>query len=362
MKTYKNLYTRIYAFDNLYAAFRRARRGGKRKKEAVAAFELDLEANLWQLHDELRQETYQPGSYHNFYIRERKRRLISAAPFRDRVVHHALCQVIEPIFETRFIHDSYACRVGKGTHRSLDRAQAFSRRRRYVLQGDMQQFFPSIDHEVLRALLARRIADQKVLNLIDLILESGRHVLANEYRMAWFPGDDLLAATRPRGLPIGNLTSQHWGNVYLDRLDHFVKEDLRCHCYLRYCDDFLLFHDDKAQLWAWRQAIIGILESLRLRLHEERAVVFPVHHGITWLGFRIFPDHRRLRPDNVKRFRRRLKQMQRDYAVGAVDLEQVGQSIRSWIAHANHGDTYHLRREILSSAPFVRSKGTAENG
>lgn len=146
MKTYKHLYPQIYSFENLYQAFRKARRGGKRKKESVAAFELDLEANLWQLHKELRTQTYHPGPYHNFYFQERKRRLISAAPFRDRVVHHALCRVIEPIFERRFIYDSYACRVGKGTHRAVDRAQEFARRRRYVLQCDVEQFLHNTHH------------------------------------------------------------------------------------------------------------------------------------------------------------------------------------------------------------------------
>jgi retron-type reverse transcriptase len=351
-KKFKHLYPKIYAFDNLYQAFRQARKGGKRKKESVAAFELDLEANLWQLHSELRDQTYRPGSYHNFYIQERKRRLISAAPFRDRVVHHALCNVIQPIFERRFIYDSYACRVGKGTHRAVDRAQAFARRRKYVLQCDVQQFFPSIDHQILRSFLARHIADEQVLGLIDMILESGTGVLSSVYRMQWFPGDDIFAVNRPRGLPIGNLTSQHWANVYLDRLDHFVKEELRCHCYLRYCDDFLLFHDHKAQLWEWRAAIIDFLSTLRLHLHEERAVVFPARTGITWLGYRVFPYYCLLRKDNVKRFRRRLRQMRDDYLAGQIDLDQVQASIQSWIAHASHANTLHLRQRIFSEVVF----------
>jgi len=356
-KTFKHLYPQVYEFENLYQAFRKARKGGKRKKEQVAAFELDLETNLWQLHQELRAGSYRPGPYHNFYVQERKRRLISAAPFRDRVLHHALCRVIQPIFERRFIADSYACREGKGTHRALDRAQAFARRRKYVLQCDVRQFFPSIDHQILRDFLAHHIADEQVLGLIDRILASGAGVLSDVYRMAWFPGDDLFAAARPRGLPIGNLTSQHWANVYLDRLDHFVKEELRCHCYLRYCDDFLLFHDDKAQLWAWRDAVIGFAATLRLRLHEDRAVVFPTHTGITWLGFRVFPDYRLLRRDNVKAFRRRLRQMQGDYQMGQLDAERMRASIQSWIAHASHGDTYGLRRRIFSDVTFAHPRG-----
>ena len=357
MKTYKHLYAQIGSFENLYQAFRKARLGGKRKKESVAAFELDLEANLWRLQDELHSQTYQPGPYHSFCIVERKRRLISAAPFRDRVVHHALCRVIEPVFERRFVYDSYACRVGKGTHRAVDRAQAFGRKNRYVLQCDLEQFFPSIDHAILRSFLAHHIADEQVLWLIDRILGSGAGVLSAEYRMRWFPGDDLLAVLRPRGLPIGNLTSQHWANVYLDRLDHFIKEDLRCHCYLRYCDDFLLFHDDKGQLWAWREAVIAFLQTLRLTLHNERAVVFPTRTGIPWLGFRVYPEYRRLRKDNVKAFRRRLRKLQIEYGTGQISQERVKASVQSWIAHASHANTYRLRQQMLSGVAFSRGEG-----
>ena len=353
-KTFKHLYSQIYDFENLYRAYRKARKGGKRKREEVAAFELDLEANLWQLHQGLRAKTYRPGGYYHFYVQERKRRLVSAASFRDRVVHHALQRVIEPIFERRFINDSYACRVGKGTHRALDRCQEFIRRRRYVLQCDIAQYFPSIDHAILRRMLARHIADEDVLWLIDLILASGRGVLNSEYEMVYFPGDDLFAANRPRGLPIGNLTSQHWANVYLDALDHFVKEELRCYCYLRYCDDFCLFHNDKAQLWAWRAAIIKFLWTLRLTLHEERAVVYPAHTGITWLGFRLFPHHRLLRKDNVKHFRRRLHRMAEDFRAGQIDEERVRASVQSWVAHASHGNTYDLRRRLLAEVTFTR--------
>ena len=227
MKTYKNLYPQICDFINLYRAYRAAARG-KRGRPDVAAFEFDLESNLLRLQEELLHHTYRPGPYRHFTIFSPKRRKVSAAPFRDRVVHHALVCVIEPIFERRFIHDSYACRVGKGTHAALDRCQTFARWRPYVLQCDVKQFFPAVDHVILRRILARPIADEDVLWLIDRILDSGAGVLANEYDMVYFPGDDLLAALRPRGLPIGNLTSQFWANCLLNELDQFVKRELRC--------------------------------------------------------------------------------------------------------------------------------------
>jgi hypothetical protein len=351
-KTFKHLYSQIYDFDNLYLAWRRARRGGKRKWPSVAAFEIELEQQLWDLHDELASQTYAPGPYRHFTIFEPKVRRISAAPFRDRVVHHALMQVIGPIFDARMIHDSYACRVGKGTHRALDRCQHFARGHRYVLQCDVVQFFPSIDHQILRAQLAHHIACPRTLWLMDRILESGRHVLRDHYTMVYFPGDDLFAANRFRGLPIGNLTSQNWGNWYLNALDQFVKHELKCRAYLRYCDDFLLFADDKATLWAWRAELVARLATLRLTLHTDRAQVYPVRNGIPWLGFRVYPTHRRLLRRNIRLFMRRFRAQRAAFQRGEIEPDKVRESLRAWIAHAAHGDTYRLRRRLFQEVTF----------
>ncbi len=262
LKTYKNLYPQIYSFENLYLAYRAARRG-KRDRVAVASFEFDLEHNLLELQADLREQTYRPGAYTNFHIYEPKRRLVSAAPFRDRVVHHALCRVIEPIWEARFIDTSYACRVGKGTHAALDRCQAWARRYRYAFHGDVVKYFPSIDHQILRSLLARRIGDQQTMWLVDRILDSGAGIQAHEAPPVYLPGDDLFAALRPRGLPIGNLTSQFWANVYLHELDIFVKHELRCPAYLRYMDDFVLFSDDQAQFQERSGRVAPVAECAR---------------------------------------------------------------------------------------------------
>ena len=188
----------LYRWDNLYAAYRKAAKG-KRSRSAAARFEYRLEDNLFQLQDELAAETYRPGPYASFTIHEPKRRLISAAPFRDRVVHHALCRIIEPAFEASFIEHAYANRVGKGTHRALDTCQRWAQRYPYVLQCDVRQFFPSIDHALLRQALDRRIQDPALRRLVALIIASGVGVLSEEYGMVYFPGDDLFAANRPRG-------------------------------------------------------------------------------------------------------------------------------------------------------------------
>ena len=345
MKSYWHLYEQVYDWDNLYLAYRKARKG-KRGRPPAATFEFDLEANLVTLQQELREKRYEPGAYSSFYIHEPKRRLISAAPFRDRVVHHALCNVIEPIFERSFIFDSYANRAGKGTHAALDRAQQFARRYRYVLQCDVKQFFPSLDFAILRETLARKIADADVLWLIDRILASGVGVLSEEYDMEWFPGDDLLAATRPRGLPIGNLTSQFCANCYLNPFDHFVKRDMRCGSYVRYVDDFLLFGDDKPTLWTWRQAVVERLASLRLTIHPG-AHPRPVTEGFPFLGFVVYPAHRRLKRRKVIHFRRKLRTNMRAYRAGKMPMSKVSASVLGWINHARYGDTWRLRRAIL---------------
>ncbi|HKZ85457.1 MAG TPA: reverse transcriptase domain-containing protein [Anaerolineae bacterium] len=332
---------------NLHCAFRNAARG-KRDQPDVAAFEYDLEANLFQLQGELESKTYRHGAYYSFTIRDPKHRLISAAPFRDRVVHHALCNIIEPIFERTFIGDSYANRIGKGTHRALDRAQALARRYRCVLQCDIQQFFPSVDHAVLRAIIARKIADADVMWLVDEILRSGAGVLMNEYTPVFFPGDDLFAVLRPRGLPIGNLTSQFWANVYLNELDQFVKRRLACLAYLRYVDDFLLFSDDKRRLWEWKDAVREFLVSLRLTLHERESTVYPVTNGIPFLGFRVYPTHRRLKRRNGIAFARRLRAWCAAVARGEMPLQKLHERVQGWVAHAEHGDTWGLRRVLLS--------------
>lgn len=346
MKTYKHLYPQVYDFENLYLAYRKARKG-KRGRSQPAMFERVQDDELLNLQEELRAFTYKPGPYHSFHIHDPKKRLISAAPFRDRVVHHALCRVIEPIWENRFIHDTYANRVGKGTHRALDRAQAYAREYPYVLQCDVKQFFPSIDHAILRAEFARLIRDENVLWLCDRILQSGIGVLSEEYEMVYFQGDDLLAANRPRGLPIGNLTSQFWANVYLNDFDQFVKRDLKCKGYIRYVDDFLLFSDDKQELSRWRKQVIGKLSESRLRLHEERAQIFPVSTGIPFLGFRVYPDHRLLKTRKAIHFRRKWKRLLQNYTTGRVEFSKMDQVIKSWIHYVSYGNTWGLRRSML---------------
>jgi len=351
MKTHKHLYSQIASFDNLYLAFKAARKG-KRARQDIAGFEFNLEENLLEIQGELQEETYRPGGYRNFHIKDPKPRLISAAPFRDRLVHHALCRVIEPLFDRRFVHDSYACRKGKGTHAAIDRAQEFSTQYPYVLKCDIEHFFPRMDHQVLYQQFTRVLADSRTLRLCKLILESGADV-HKEVEPVYFAGDDLFAAMHPRGLPIGNLTSQFWANVYLNPLDHLIKRDLKCPAYVRYVDDFLLFAKDKEDLHAWRLAVIEYLATLRMTLHEKEAQVFPTHTGIPFLGWRVYPDHLRLKRRNGVAFQRRYAALRRKYQHGEIPRDQMDASVRGWIAHVQHGQTWGLRRSLLMRATIA---------
>ncbi len=188
------------------------------------------------------------------------------------------------------------------------------------------------------------------------IIDSGDGILADQYRQRWFAGDDLLAALRPRGLPIGNQTSQFWANVYLNPLDHFIKRELKCTAYCRYVDDFLLFADDKGQLQAWRQAIEEFLSSLRLTIHPEKSVVFPVENGIPFLGFLLFPFQRRLLQGNVRAFLRRFRGQRRAIRQGAATFDGIKPSLTSWNAHASHGDTWRLRQKLFQQRPIPPNK------
>ncbi len=268
------------------------------------------------------------------------------------MVHHALCNVIEPLFEAQFIPHSYANRIGKGTHRALDTLQGYTPQYRYALRADIVKHFPSIDHALLSDILADTVRDGRTQWLIDTIIASGADVLRDEYDMVYFPGDDLFAINRPRGLPIGNLTSQFWSNCYLNPLDGFITQALGCRAYLRYVDDFTLFSNSKRQLYAWKREIIAFLATLRLTIHEPQAQVVPVEHGIPWLGFVVYPTHRRLKRRNVVKFTRRLEHNLDLYEAGQISFGELDASIQGWINHVRYADTWGLRRHVFNTHPI----------
>ena len=341
-----NLFDGIASFSALHAAALRAAKG-KRAKPGAAAFLANLEKEVLHLERSLRNGRYRPGRYQTIEIRDPKHRVVSAAPFRDRVVHHAFCAVCEPIFDRGFIHDSYANRVGKGTHRAVARYEAFRDRFRAVLRCDVYRYFPAIDHEILKRDLRRRIACPRTLALADLIVDGSN---PQEPVNLYYPGDDLFTPfERRRGLPIGNLTSQFFANLYLDGLDHFCKEVLRAKGYVRYVDDFALFHDDVEVLEEWQRRIDRFLEGRRLSLHERKTRIAATPEPATFLGFVLLPGgYRRLPEDNVRRFRNRLRGLRDRWRQGAVTDGEVARRVRAWIAHAEHADSWRLRQAIFA--------------
>lgn len=344
MKTHKKIFGQICDFGNLLAAARKAQRG-KRKEPDVYAFNAQLERNLLRLQEQLLAGTWMPGIYRDFYVYEPKKRLVSAAPYEDRVVHHALCRVLEPIWETMFIYDSYACRVGKGTHAAADRYTQFSRKAKYVLKCDISRYFENVAHGILLAEIRRYVRDRDVIDLVGKILAS------NDSRPGASPG---------RGIPIGNLTSQFFANVYLNRFDHWIKEELGQGFYIRYVDDFVILADEKPALHEAFAALEEKLAEIGLTVHPRKRTVFPVTEGCDFMGYRIWPEHRRLRPKTGYHSRRKLVRLAQRFRDGEITLDRVRASVAAWIGHVKHADTWGLRKAVLGQLSF--KCGTGRNG
>jgi retron-type reverse transcriptase len=336
-----HLFERVCAFPNLLLAARKAQ-AAKRYRPNVLEFNLRLEDNLHALRRELLDGSYRPGAHRHFQVHEPKTRWISAAPYRDRVVHHALCNVIEPVVDRRFIFDCWANRRGKGTHRAVLRYQRFAGRSRYALKMDVRKYFPSIDHAILKGQLRGLFKDPALLRLLDLIIDLGENP---EPAPAYFPGDDLFTPwERRRGLPIGNLTSQLLANLYLDGFDHWVKERLGARGYLRFVDDFVLLDDSKGRLRDWAAAVRARLEGLRLRVHAAKCVIRRTDEGLPFLGYVVWPDRTRVRGQTVRRFRRKL----RTRAVATPEGRR--QSLEAWRGHVRLAGSY---RRLAVGTPTV---------
>jgi len=318
MKTYKNLYSQVCDFQNLLKSYYQARRC-KSKKGYIIDFEWSLEKNLFDIQKKLKDHNYQFGQYQSFYVSDPKKRLIFAAPFQDRIVHHAICNVIEPIFDRGFIFDSYACRRNKGTHKAVFRLKKFMRsfgdNKFYLLKADIKKYFLNIDRDILFQLIKKKISDQDTLWLIRAVIDS---------------------LDGKKGIPIGNLTSQLFANIYLNELDQFVKHHLKVKYYCRYVDDFVLLHQGRSQLKKWRAEIKEFLENkLQLEIHPQKQEIFPAKIGIDFLGYHIFTHHILVRQSTVRRFFCRLKSCQMPF-----------QSIYSYLGHFKFADSFGLMKKV----------------
>lgn len=326
MKIPKELYPRIADYMLLYRSAKKAG-GGVRNKYPAQEFFFHLEAALFQLREELLSGSYEPGEMHTFTIHDPKERNITVAPFRDRVVHHAVVSVLEPYYEPSFIYDSYACRKGKGTHRAVRRLQRFLRKNKWYLKSDVEHFFETVDLDVLLSMLEKKFSDARLLSLLEKI---------------------FYAHKKELGLPIGNLTSQFFANVYLDRLDHFVKQELRVKPYVRYMDDFVLLENNKEKLKIARRQITEYCrDELCLRIKERATFINQRLNGVSFLGVRVFPDIIRVQRQKMRLSLQRLYHTEWLYERGAVDEAALYQSAQSIIAHWEQYDTLAVRRKIF---------------
>jgi hypothetical protein len=339
------LWPGILSWDNLLLAYRKAR-AGKSAQNEILRYGFNLEYELSHLRQALADHTYRPGPYRRFLVKDRKTRLISAAPFRDRVAQHALLNRLEPELDRLFIEDSYASRTGKGVHAAVRRYRAWANRYAYALKLDIRRYFDSIDHQRLIQKLACAISDPDVLWMFYRIIEASPPPA--HPAPVTSPRDDLVdLMQRPLGLPLGNLTSQFLGNFYLNDLDHFVKDTLKVPAYLRYVDDMILLGDDKRHLWAWTAAIEEFLAMERLGLHERKKRLVPVRKGLDVLGYQVFPNATRLSRGSGYRFRRRTKALLAANAAGLCTDATLRCSVNGWLGHALQADTAGLRQALL---------------
>lgn len=320
----ENLWHSIISIPNLLLAWREFK-VGKRKKSGVAEFELFLEDTIFELHQHLIYKTYTHDIYQDFYISDPKRRHIHKASVRDRVVHQAIYRILYPMFDTHFIYDSFSSRKLKGTHYGVERAYCACRKasknwkkKIYVLKCDVKKFFDSVDHSILRRLIEKKVGCIDTMYLIDLLFKS-------------FEKED------GKGLPLGNVTSQLFANVYLNKLDQFVKHNLKIKYYFRYCDDFITIHEDEKFLYNLIPKISGFLSRvLKLELHPKKVEVRSVTRGLDFLGYVILPHVIILRTRTKHRIIKKINIIRKQMIQGEISKEDFSSVLASYVGIISH--------------------------
>lgn len=341
-KTIKNCFDDKLTYINLYNAYYRICKN-KRNKDYILEYEIDLETNLTNLLNDLKDNKYRPGKYREFIIYEPKERLIKALPFKDRIVHQWYIQeFIKPYILKRFIIDTYSCIDNRGTHKAVDKLQKYMRITNrnnsdyYVLKCDIKKYFYSINRYILFNIMKKYISDKKLLNLTKIII---------------FDSDDKV------GIPIGNYTSQYFSNIYLHELDKYIKEELKIKFYIRYCDDFVILLNTKEECKIIKKKIEDYLtDYLELSLNNK-SKYYPNSLGIDFCGYKIFNTHRLLRKSSKKKIIKNINKWNKKVNNNInIDLKKVELSINSWIAHSSHCNSYNLQRKVLSKINFMYKK------
>lgn len=351
----KNMYSELCSYENLYKAYLNARKS-KRYRNEVLEYTFNLEENLAILNEELTNHTYKVGGYREFYVHEPKKRLIMALPFNDRVVQWAIYQLLNPVFDKGYMEDSYGCRVNKGTHRAVHRLHYWikkvnnSENRYYYLKLDISKYFYRIDHDILKSILRKRIKDKELLNLLFEIIDYDGVPFGIKLKGNLESDDDRIHG---KGMPIGNLTSQMFANLYLNELDQYCKRELGIKYMIRYMDDVVILHHDKKVLNEYKNLIETFLnEKLNLHLNNKTAIR-PISLGVEFVGYRLWPTHIKLRKSTALKIKRRLKYMKKQYESNQIQFEKVNATVQSYMGMLKHCNSYSLQNKIFENYTFT---------
>lgn len=334
-KTIRNQFDKKLTYIKLLEAHDRAKKGKANKKE-ILRFEMDLETNVMNLYNSLKNNNYKMGKYREFTVYEPKERIIKALPYPDRIVHQwYIEEFIKPFIVPRFIYDSYACITGKGTHLAVKNLQKYMRKmpdNYYVLKCDIRKYFYNIDRDTLYNILSKYISDKKLLNVTKLFI---------------YDNEDT------KGIPIGNYTSQYFANIYLNELDHYVKDELKIKYYVRYMDDFVLLLETKEEAKIILQKITDYLtNNLKLELNKKTNYYLS-YKGIDFCGYKINKDYILVRKRCIKKIKRKIRKWNKTYANNTFDYKKFELSFNSFKGHIKHANSYNLYNRLLVKIDFV---------
>jgi len=332
-------YNELITVENLFQAYYEFRKG-KRKRVDIQIFERNLEDNLFSLYLSLKNNTYRHGVYEEFYVNDPKRRHIHKASASDRIVHHLLYKYLYDVFDKTFIYDSYSCRLDKGTHRGVKRLEKFARivsrnysRNCYGLKFDVKKFFANVDYEILFGLLKNKITDRDILTLLFGLIES-------------FHSEDLASQDR-KGIPLGNLTSQIFANIYMNQHDQFIKHKLKIKYYIRYADDFVILSTDKEYLSQCIDTSQQFLfDNLKLELHPQKIIISKFTWGINFLGYIVLPHYILPRTQTIRRMFRKIENKLEDYKSNEISEFSLNQTIQSYRGYLSHSNSYKFSQEV----------------
>ena len=336
----KNLFEKAIDYNNLKESYKRTQFGKRKYKKEAILFDMARERNLVKLWRELKNETYIPSDYIEFKVYEPKERIINAPKIRDKIVQFSVHTVLQDVYYSKFINSSYACLEGRGTHRAVNKVQHNIRHCKWkngggwILKMDVAKFFYSINRDILKRIIRKKIKDKKFLVLLDKIIDS--------------------SPEGKKGIPLGNVTSQDFANIYLNEVDQYAKRYLGLKYYVRYMDDIIIVVPTKEEAQDARDKIIKFLdEKLDLKTNNKTKI-FPIEQGVNAYGFKIFTTHKLVRNSAKSAMKRRIKAMDRKIQSGEISEKYVQNCVSSWLGHARHSNSYNLSKKIFNKYKYIQ--------